>query len=109
MIEATPWQGRSHPGPRAMPLKLSLEQREQFEAALRPAKAEKRKVLRAQAVLLLADGVATADVARLVGVHLRTVGKWRVRFCCNNPIAKLADSPRPGRPHTLSRGPIARE
>ena len=50
MIEATPWQGRSHPGPRAMPLSLSLEQREQFEAALRPAKAEKRKVLRAQLI-----------------------------------------------------------
>ena len=92
MIESTPWQGRSHPGPRAASLELALEQREQFEAALKPAKAEKRTVLRAQAVLLMADGVATSDVARLVGVNLRTVGKWRVRFSCNNPIAKLASS-----------------
>lgn len=109
MIDPTPWAHRSHPGPRAVPLKLSPEQRAQFEAALRPATAEKRTVLRAQAALLMADGVATSDVAMLIGANVRTVAKWRVRFSCADPVAKLADAPRSGRPVSLFRTPTAPE
>lgn len=69
---------------------------------MRPEKAERRIVQRAQAVLLLADGVATANVAKLSGVHLRTVEKWRLRFSCTDPLEKLADTPRSGRPRALS-------
>lgn len=108
MINPTPWAGRAHPGPRAVPLKLSPDERAKFEAALRPAKVEKRVALRAQAALLLADDVATADVARLLGVHLRTVMKWHLRFSCSNPADKLADAPRSGRPPSLSPAPTAR-
>lgn len=102
MIDAARWAGRPHPGPRAVPLSLSPDERAQFEAALRPATTEKRIVLRAQAVLLMADGVASVDIAMLVGVHVRTVEKWRKRFSCANPIKKLADAPRSGRPASLS-------
>jgi hypothetical protein len=91
-----------------VPLELSPEQRAQFEAALRPATVEKRIALRAQAALLLADDVPTADVARILGVNLRTVMKWRVRFSCPNPADKLADAPRSGRPPSLSRAPTVR-
>jgi transposase len=109
MIDPTPWADRSHPGPRAVPLELTPAQRAQFEAALRPATAEKRTVLRAQAVLLMAAGVATSTVSMLVGVHVRTVAKWRVRFSGADPIESLADAPRSGRPVSLFPTQTARE
>lgn len=105
MIDPTPWSHRPHPGPRATPLALSADQRIELEAAMRPEKAERRIVTRAQAALLMADGVPTSDIAKLLGVHLRTVEKWHVRFSCADPVKKLADAPRSGRPRALSRTP----
>jgi hypothetical protein len=107
MIDPTPWAHRPHPGPRTVPLELSPRQRADFEAALRPDKAEKRIFRRAQAVLFMAEGVTPGDTAKVLGVHARTVEKWRVRFSCADPVAKLADAPRSGRPPSLSRGPTA--
>ncbi|MBA3844779.1 MAG: helix-turn-helix domain-containing protein [Actinobacteria bacterium] len=92
-----------------MPLELSPEQRAHFEAAVRPATAERRIVQRAQAALLMADGVPASDISMLIGIHHRTVEKWRARFDCANPMEKLADAPRSGRPPSLSRRRIARE
>ena len=80
MIDPEPWVARAHPGPRATPLPLSREQREAVEAALRPAKTEMRVAKRGQAVLLMAAGVGAEDVAMLVGVHVRTVFRWKARI-----------------------------
>ena len=85
-----------------MPLALSTEQRSALEAILSRPKVERRVMLRAQAVLLMADAVPTADVAAVLGVDERTVQKWRVRFTVADPLSKLADAPRPGRPPSLS-------
>lgn len=85
-----------------MPLTLSAEQRAEMEAALRPDKAEQRIARRAQAVLLMADGVPVPDIAMVLGVHPRTVQKWRQRFAGPDPVAKLANAPRSGRPRSLS-------
>ena len=80
-----------------------------MEAAIRPGKTELRIARRAQALLLMADGVSTYDTARLLGVHVRTVFEWRERFRnTDDPAAKLADAPRPGRPRALSRTPTPR-
>jgi hypothetical protein len=103
MIDPTPWAHRPHPGPRTVPLELSTDQRMDLEAALRPDKAENRIVRRAHAVLFMAAGVPATDIAKVLGVHTRTVEKWRVRFSCADPVAKLADAPRSGRPPSLSR------
>src|SRR5262245_65546764 len=102
MINPKPWANRQHPGPRTVALPISAEQRADLEAAMRPDKAEKRVVRRAQAVLLMADAVPAGDIAMLLGVHVRTVEKWRRRFCCLDPVSKLADAPRTGRPRSLS-------
>ena len=102
MLDSAPWANRWHPGPHAVPLPLSAHQRADIEAALRPEKAERRVVRRGQAALLMADGVPTVDIAKLLGVHQRTVEKWRKRFLCADPVAKLADAPRTGRPRSLS-------
>lgn len=85
-----------------MPLPLTAEQRMEIEAAMRPDKVERRIFQRAQALLLMADGVPATDIAKLLGVHLRTVFRWRTRFQCEHPEQKLADAPRPGRPPSLS-------
>ena len=92
-----------------MPLALSAEQRESVEAALRPAKAQQRITKRASALLMLADGVAAMDVAKLLGVHQRTVRRWKTRFSCACPADALADAPRSGRPPSLSPTPTPPE
>ena len=110
MIDPEPWVTRPHPGPRAKPLSLTRSQREAVEAAIRPAKAEKRVVQRGEALLLMAAGVSQHDVARALGVHARTAEKWRQRFLdSDDPVSLLADAPRPGRPPSLSRTRSQRE
>lgn len=109
MIDSQPWVERRHPGPRATPVPLTRKAREAVEEAIRPAKTEVRKSRRGQALLLMAAGVGAGDIAMLVGVHLRTVFRWKQRFKdADNPVEKLADAPRSGRPPSLSRTPTPR-
>jgi DNA-directed RNA polymerase specialized sigma24 family protein len=109
MIDYSAVAGRAHGGRPTVPLRLSAEERARIEEALRPAKAEQRTVRRAQAVLMMADGVAATDIARILGVHACTVDDWRKRFDCATPSEKLADAPRSGRPPSLSRTPSPHE
>lgn len=104
MIDPEPWVSRPHPGPRAKPFPLGAEQRAAIEEAIRPAKAEQRVVRRGQALLLMAQGVSIRDTARALGLNDRTVRRLRKRFAgADDPVAKLADAPRSGRPPSLSR------
>jgi DNA-binding CsgD family transcriptional regulator len=109
MIDYGALAGRAHGGRPTVALVLSATKRAEVEAAMRPAKAEQRIVRRAQAVLMMADGVPATDIARLLGVHIRTVHGWRRRFDCEDPVDKLADAPRSGRPPSLSRTPSPHE
>jgi transposase len=108
MIDSAPWANRPHAGRRTVPLKLSSDQRSDIEMAMRPEKAERRIVLRAQALLFMADGVPASDIAMVLGVAERSVFRWRRRFECDHPEQRLADAPRSGRPPSLSPRPIAR-
>jgi hypothetical protein len=104
MVDPELWVSRPHPGPRGKPLPLSRKDREKLEAAIRPATAEKRIVCRAEAALLMADGVSIGDTSKALGVDARTVERWRKRFLEADTIeAALADAPRSGRPRSLSR------
>lgn len=105
MIDSAPWAGRWHPGPETVPLELSAKQRRRLEGIVRLPTAETRVSRRAQALLLLGDGVPVVDIARLLGLHQRTVSRWRQRFRVADPIARLADAPRSGRPRALSARP----
>ena len=107
MLDSSHWANRPHFGRPTRPLPLSDAQRSEIEAALRPDKVEKRVLRRGQAALFMADGVPAVDIAKLVGVHLRTVLKWRKRLDCDDPVKKLADAPRSGRPPSLSQRPTA--
>jgi hypothetical protein len=97
-MDYSPLVARPHRGRRTIPLVLPAPDRAQARAAIQGVQAEHRVALRAQALLMMADGVAAADVAVVLGVHERTVFRWRKRFACENPSAKLADAPRSGRP-----------
>ena len=103
MIDSTPWINRPHGGGRTVPIALSPEERDALEQLLRLGKVERRIAIRAQAALLLADGVTGHDVATLVGVNDATVDEWRARFRTGDVLSKLADAPRSGRPRSLSR------
>jgi hypothetical protein len=102
MIDASQWAGRSHRGRPTVPLELSAKQRAELEAVVRRPTSETRTSRRAQAVLLMADGVPAVDIARTMGLHQRTVFRWRQRFRVPDPVARLADAPRSGRPRSLS-------
>lgn len=88
---------------------MRAEDRVKIEAIVRLPCTEQRVSKRGQAVLLMADAVATADVAMLLGVNERTVRKWKKRFDCDSPVDKLADDPRSGRPPSLCRPQMLHE
>lgn len=56
-----------------------------------------RDVVRAQTILLLADGVSQSEVGRRVGLRRRIVRKWAERFV-DRGLLGLEDAPRSGRP-----------
>jgi transposase len=56
---------------------------------------------RARIILGCADGLASSEVAKAVGVTNQTVCKWRARYIQRGP-AGLLDEPRCGAPRTVS-------
>ncbi len=90
-----------------MVIDLTAEQRAEVETILKAPSRPQGVARRAQALLLFADGVPASDVARLLGVHERTVFKWHQRFAQPDPVAAVADVPKPGRPASLFRPPTA--
>lgn len=103
MIDPTPWAGRPHPGRPTVPVPLTAGQRAEVEALLAWPSCPQRVAQRAQALLLMADAVPAPDIARLLGVHERTVFKWSDRFRTDHPVSRLTDARRSGRPISLFR------
>jgi len=69
-----------------------------------------RDVIRAQVILMVADGGSLSEVSRKVGLARRIVRKWAERFV-RKRFAGLADAPRSGRPPRFSpdRGDAPRQ
>ena len=107
MLDSSHWANRPHYGRPTKLLPLSAAQRAEIEAAIRPDKVEKRVLRRGEALLFMADGVAATDIAKVLGVDVRTVQRWKSRFDCDDPAKMLADAPRSGRPPSLSQRPTA--
>ena len=82
-------------------IKLSLDELIILEHIGGRQKASYRDVIRAQTILLLAEGKTISAVARCVGRQRRIVRKWAVRFE-KERIPGLADAPRSGRPARFS-------
>ena len=81
-------------------LVLEPAEREQLERWSRRPKTEQRLVLRSRIVLRCGEGLDNSVVAAELGVHPKTVGKWRQRFL-ERRLDGLWDEPRPGVPRTV--------
>jgi len=86
-------------------LTLNAEQRAELRRRVRAGTSCQRDGLRARIILASEDGGSAAVVARRVGVHPRTVERWRDRFRCHG-LRGLHDKPRPGSPPKLA--PVTR-
>lgn len=82
------------------PLVLQPAERDQLERWSRRPKTEQRLALRSRIVLRCGEGVDNNVVAAELGVHPKTVGKWRQRFL-ERRLDGLWDEPRPGVPRTV--------
>jgi hypothetical protein len=69
----------------------------------RGRRTEHRDRQRAQIILAVAAGASNAGAARLVGVCVDTVRKWRARFAVKR-LGGLRDGARTGRPASLPAG-----
>jgi hypothetical protein len=84
---------------------IDAQQRAELDRRVRAATSSQRDALRARIILASEDGSIAEVVARKLGVHRRTVERWRSRFA-REGLAGLEDRPRPG--HKPAFGPVAR-
>ncbi|CAN5204981.1 hypothetical protein BH20ACT13_BH20ACT13_15840 [soil metagenome] len=85
--------------PRRSPyrIELSEEERRALEARARKYTLPYRDVVRAQMVLLAAQGLANDEIARRLNSRREVVSMWRKRFF-EQGLAGLEERPRRGRP-----------
>jgi transposase len=96
-----------HPGTAAAAVILSDDERETLERWARRPKSAQALALRCRIVLACADGGSNVVVARRLGVHRDTVGRWRSRFVAQR-LDGLHDEPRPGAPRSISDEDVER-
>jgi len=86
---------------RRKPVLLTDEERSKLVTWTRKGTGQQRMAMRAQIVLLCAQGLTNLKVAARLRLCPPTVGKWRERFQTNR-LEGLTDEPRPGAPRTIS-------
>jgi transposase len=87
------------------PLELTNDERIELDRRVRAATTPHRDRVRAQIVLLAADGVPGRQIAKEVGLSPQSVSKWRIGFR-DHGLKGLEDADRSGRP--LVYGPTDR-
>jgi transposase len=92
----------------AAPLPISDDQRAALTVWSKSRVLPQRQVLRAQIVLKAADGVATAEIARVLQTSEPTVRLWRGRFAEAGIPSLEEDAPGRGRPATYDQKTINR-
>ena len=93
------------PGPKPPAVPLSEEERHALHTLIRAHKTPQHLSVRAQGVLLLAEGLTAPDVARRLETTRTTVRRWRRHWLKGPGCAvheRLQDAPRPGAPATFS-------
>ena len=85
---------------------LSKDEREQLKAFARARSLAHAQVLRAQTVLMAADGLTNTVIAEKLRTSRETVGKWRRRYL-ERGIEGIYDEIRPGRPRSYDDEQVA--
>jgi transposase len=93
-------------GPAAVEIVLSEKDRSELEARVRRRKIARADALRAEIVLLAADGLNNCVIADEIGVSRMTVLTWRKRFAAKR-FDGLDDEPRCGAPRKIGDDKIA--
>jgi hypothetical protein len=85
------------------PYRIELGESEERELRRRARQQTRayREVLRARIVLLAAEGLDNAEIARRLGTTREAVSRWRKRFH-EERLSGLEDRPRAGRPRRFS-------
>ena len=104
------------PGPKLPPVEVTAEERAELERLVRRHTTGQQLAERARIVVLAADGLNNCAVARVVGVDVDTVRKWRRRWCDVRDVpladvsitARLADAPRTGTPARITPEQVCR-
>jgi transposase len=93
-------------GPVAVEIVLSGMERDELEARVRRRKIARADAMRAEIVLLAADGLNNCAIADEIGVSRMTVLTWRKRFAAQR-FDGLDDEPRCGAPRKIGDDKIA--
>ena len=85
--------------PRTSPyvVRLTLEERRILEARARKYTLPYRDVVRAQIVLMAAEGMRNDEIAARLNTRREVVWQWRKRFC-EEGLSGSEERPRRGRP-----------
>jgi transposase len=94
------------PGRAAVRIELSETERAEFTSRLRRRKVARADALRAEIVLLAAEGASNMAIAEHLGITRVTVATWRNRFAARR-LDGLLDEPRPGAPRTVTDEKVA--
>ncbi|MDP2983530.1 MAG: helix-turn-helix domain-containing protein [Candidatus Latescibacter sp.] len=89
--------------PRISPFKIVLtdEEQQSLSSMTRKYTAPYRDVIRAQVILLAAEGLENNEIGKKLNLPRKTVSKWRKRFF-NERERGLVERPRMGRPFAFS-------
>ena len=89
--------------PRISPYKIILNNEEEkfLNSMARKYTAPYRDVIRAQVILLAAEGIENKEIGEKLNLPRKTVSKWRKRFFYERERG-LVDKPRVGRPFIFS-------
>jgi transposase len=92
--------------PKAVQIELSELEAAELASRLRRRKVARGDAMRAEIVLLAAQGVSNLGIAERLGITRVTAATWRRRFA-EKRIDGLLDEPRPGAPRTVTDQKVA--
>jgi len=92
--------------PKAVAIELSEAESTELASRRRRRKVARVDALRAEIVLLAAEGVSNLAIAERLGITRVTVATWRRRFA-ESRLDGLLDEPRPGAPRTVTDQKVA--
>lgn len=97
------------PGPKPPKIVLTAKERSELERLVRRRSTAQQLAIRARVVLLAAEGLSTAELARRLDVDIDTARLWRARWVAagqsragQSVAERLIDAPKSGRPARIT-------